>query len=165
MSRKQQSFAFFGPAPYKLVSLTTRDNRLADENSREAAGEAFTTNLCGGTCDICGTAIHNVYRIQCGNGVEFKCGSECATGVAEAAELDTAVKAAKKVHEKAQRKARADKKKANDALLAKCQLSNPMIGDRLGELAKTVNIANSFLLRLINGKPLTKKQLDVLDRL
>jgi hypothetical protein len=72
-------FAHLGPAPYRLVGVETREDRGYDNRQRELAGQPFTTNLCGGTCDHCGTAIHLVFFFRAADGVRFKVGSSCAT--------------------------------------------------------------------------------------
>ncbi len=41
-------------------------------------GLDFTSNLCGGTCDHCGTAIWNVFKFEAANGARFVVGCVCA---------------------------------------------------------------------------------------
>lgn len=64
--------------PFRLIGLETKETRAGVQSYLQANGLAYTTNLCGGSCDHCGTAIFNVYRFRSACGVTFKVGSTCA---------------------------------------------------------------------------------------
>ncbi len=70
-------FSHLGPSPYKFLSSETTEDRTRINAGRAQAGELCTTNMCGGTCEHCGTEIWTVYRFQAGNGRIFKVGSSC----------------------------------------------------------------------------------------
>lgn len=89
-------FSVFGPAPYRFVSLETADDREAEQSYRRGAGLTYTTNLCGGACDLCGTAIFNVYTFEAANGRRFKVGCDCAEKAGEG----EACKAGKRTHDR-----------------------------------------------------------------
>lgn len=70
-------FRAFGPGPYKLLGVDTTEDRKARNSERKGMGQTYTTNMCGGTCDLCSTAIWDVYRFRCADGTTFKVGSTC----------------------------------------------------------------------------------------
>lgn len=76
-------FARFGAGPYSFVSLETTEDRESKNAAAERSGLPFTTNMCGGSCDLCGTAIWNVYTFATADGRKFKVGCECATKAGE----------------------------------------------------------------------------------
>jgi hypothetical protein len=76
-------FSVFGPGPYRLVGYETEDDRALIQKYRENAGLTFTTNLCGGSCELCGTAIWNVYIFEAANGRRFRVGCDCAEKAGE----------------------------------------------------------------------------------
>jgi hypothetical protein len=86
MAPTAHPFAVFGPAPYRLVGFETTDDREAEQNYRRNSGLSYTTNLCGGSCDLCGTAIWNVYTFEASNGRRFKVGCDCAEKAGEGVE-------------------------------------------------------------------------------
>ena len=71
-------FSEFGPGPYRLDGIEDVAIRYELNYARESNGLSFTTNLCGGTCDLCGTAIWNVFIFKCANGAKFRVGEICA---------------------------------------------------------------------------------------
>lgn len=74
------SFAHIAPGPYSLVGFESEDMR-AERYAHTAATVDFciqTDNLCGGTCEHCGTPIFDVYTFRASNGVKFKVGCDCA---------------------------------------------------------------------------------------
>lgn len=81
MTDSTHPLAHLGPAPYTLLGFETAADRGAVEAAKKSAGGAYTTNLCGGTCDLCGTAIFNVAHIRCGNGARIKLGCDCVEKV------------------------------------------------------------------------------------
>lgn len=76
-------FSKFGPGPYSFVSLETTEDREALNCHRQAMGLTYTTNLCGGTCDLCGTAIWNVFTFETSDGRRFRVGCDCAEKAGE----------------------------------------------------------------------------------
>jgi hypothetical protein len=76
-------FEIFGPGPYTFVGFSDSDSREAEQNYRMNAGLPYTTNLCGGSCDLCGTAIWNVYTFESASGFKFKVGVDCAAKAGE----------------------------------------------------------------------------------
>jgi hypothetical protein len=76
-------FARFGAGPYSFVSLETSEDREEKNAAAERARLPFTTNMCGGSCDLCGTAIWNVYTFATADGRKFKVGCECAEKAGE----------------------------------------------------------------------------------
>lgn len=69
--------AGMGQAPYRVVGVSTTEDRQLLNRYLQANGMTYTTNLCGGTCDHCGTAIWTVYTIEDRNGQRFKVGCDC----------------------------------------------------------------------------------------
>jgi hypothetical protein len=89
-------FARFGAGPYSFVSLETSEDREEKNAAAERAGLPFTTNMCGGSCDLCGTAIWNVYTFATAEGRKFKVGCECAEKAGEREQVREAKKARKR---------------------------------------------------------------------
>lgn len=87
VTQSTHPFAVFGPGPYTFVSMETTDDRQAANAAAASAGLPFTTNMCGGSCDLCGTAIWTVCRFKTADGRVFKVGSECATKAGESAQV------------------------------------------------------------------------------
>ena len=115
-------FAHLGPAPYRVIGVQTTQDREAAASHARGQGLTYTTNMCGGSCDHCGTAIWDVYTIEAANGCRFKVGSTCVEKAArEAADktlLTDHAKAARKAA-RGKRAAKADKVQAElTALLA-----------------------------------------------
>lgn len=76
--------AGLGKAPFRLVGVETSADRAALNAHRAANGQCYTTNLCGGTCDYCGQAIFNVFRIESADGKDFKVGCDCVRKTGDA---------------------------------------------------------------------------------
>jgi hypothetical protein len=94
--------AHLGPSPYKFVGVQTTDTRADLNHWLRANGKVYTTNLCGGTCDHCGTAISNVYFFEASNGNQFKLGCDCAElEFASDAQLSKQIQAAQKANNRA----------------------------------------------------------------
>ncbi len=70
--------AALAAAPYILIKIETREDREELNEAAARAGLPYTTNMCGGACDLCGTAIWTVYRFRGSDGREFKVGCDCA---------------------------------------------------------------------------------------
>lgn len=70
-------FSQLAQPPYRFVGLETTEDRAALNSHRKAEMLTYTTNLCGGSCDACGTAIFDVYRFLGADGKGFKLGSSC----------------------------------------------------------------------------------------
>ena len=70
--------AVFGPGPYRFLRMECTEERAEAMAARERDGLTYTTNLCGGACDLCGQSIWDVYRFRAANKVEFKLGCDCA---------------------------------------------------------------------------------------
>lgn len=94
-----------GRAPYTVLGFSGTADRAGEQREREANGLTFTTNLCGGTCAVCGQAIFNVYRIKSSDGQEFKVGPDCVAKSGDAG-LKRRVAADKYANAKRLRKAR-----------------------------------------------------------
>jgi len=93
----------------------------------------FTTNLCGGTCDHCGTAISNVFRFEGSDGTRFKVGSVCVDKAAKV--LGSAARADRAI-EKAKSEARNAAKAGRHAReAAKIEEAEAWITDHRDELA------------------------------
>lgn len=109
-------FAHLGPAPYKFVGLETRETREALNAQRKADGLVYTTNLCGGSCDHCGTAIQNVFWFEAADGKRFKVGCDCAEKAHKSDKqlprYMVAARDAKRAHDAKRRRARASEKRA-----------------------------------------------------
>lgn len=96
-------FSHIGPAPYRFLGIESTEDRVGLNAQRAAHGETFTTNMCGGSCDHCGTAIWTVFRFQAADGKRFKVGSTCVAKASKQIAYDydptliKAVKAARKL--------------------------------------------------------------------
>ena len=113
-TRPRHPFAHLAPGPYRFLGLETLEAREEMNRDRERDGLVYTTNLCGGACDHCGTSIWDVYRFQGSDGTRFKLGSSCVLRMLEPgspAAHDPAIAKAKA----AIRKANAAKRHARDA--------------------------------------------------
>ncbi len=77
MENATHPFSHLGPAPYRFLGFEDTSDRKALNSHLRAEGQTYTTNMCGGSCDHCGTAIWNVFRFRAADGVEFKVGSTC----------------------------------------------------------------------------------------
>jgi hypothetical protein len=71
-------FSHLGQAPYRFLGLETLEDREAKNQDKCNAGEIYTTNMSGGSCDHCGTEISNVCRFVSADGKRFKVGCDCA---------------------------------------------------------------------------------------
>lgn len=71
-------FARFGSAPYTFARMSTREDREEQQAYAMNAGLPYTTNLCGGSCDLCGHSLENVFYFRTAEGTEFKVGCDCA---------------------------------------------------------------------------------------
>lgn len=93
--------------PYTFLGLETQENRVLEATFAREAGRPYTTNThCGGSCDLCGMAITNVYRFRGADGRAFKLGCDCAElGFANTPEMLKAVKEAKNERRRALRQA------------------------------------------------------------
>jgi hypothetical protein len=109
--------AGLGEAPFRVVGLETTSDRAALNAEARSAGRMYTTNLCGGACDYCGTAIFNVYRIESADGRKFKVGSDCVKKTGDAGMI-RAVAAA----ESARRRARAERNRVEQIKAARERL-------------------------------------------
>ena len=158
----------FGPAPYRFVGFESADDREAEQNARMGMGLSYTTNYCGGACDLCGTAIWNVYFFEAANGRRFKVGCECAE---KAGEGRTA-KEGRRNQERAAAEARGFQVRLErlDAERAR-NLADPTIGealtnDEVYELTKMIQEFEDAAIRLASrhfGTPKQRiKKLDVM---
>jgi len=86
--------AGLGFAPFKLVGIETTADRQLINTQRASNGMMFTTNMCGGTCDYCGMAIMDVYKIKSADGKTFKVGCDCVLKTGDAGIINTVKKAA-----------------------------------------------------------------------
>lgn len=107
-------FAHIAPGPYKFRGLQNTEDRALIQATRESEGLSFTTNLCGGSCDHCGTAIFNVFFFEGANGKRFKVGADCAEKAEEEIEgkLPTRSLAAARLAAKEARNAKARERAA-----------------------------------------------------
>jgi hypothetical protein len=101
--------AGLGKAPFKIIGFEGVEDRIAHNVSRAAHGLTYTTNACGGTCDYCGKAIFNVYRIRSADQKEFAVGCDCVCKTGDAGMVKIVTDIAKE-HAKARRQAREDAK-------------------------------------------------------
>lgn len=76
-------FSVFGPGPYTFVGLETTDDRQAANAAAMNSGLTYTTNMCGGSCDLCGHEIWNVFTFKTATGRKFKVGCDCAEKAGE----------------------------------------------------------------------------------
>lgn len=115
-----ESFAHIAPGPYRLIGVSTEEDREIDNTERNmnAVGtETVITNSCGGTCDHCGTAIFTVYKFVAADGTKFKVGCDCAEKALCGEENQNAARAVDKVK-------RAIDSKKRKALAARKHASN-----------------------------------------
>ena len=84
-------FSHIMNGPYKLVGFSTPEDRESMNAHRKSEGLTYTDNLCGGTCEHCGTAISIVCTIEGAEG-RFKVGSTCVEKVTASPEITTKVK-------------------------------------------------------------------------
>ena len=71
-------FAHIAPGPYRFAGMETEEDRAELNCDLERDGKPFTTNLSGGSCHHCWTAISEVYWFVCRTtGKRFKVGSTC----------------------------------------------------------------------------------------
>jgi hypothetical protein len=114
-ARPRHPFAHLAPGPYRFLGLETYEAREEKNRDAERDGLVFTTNLCGGSCDHCGTSIWDVYRFAGSDGTRFKLGSSCVLRMLEPSpehRHDPAIAKARA----AIRKAAAAKRHARDAV-------------------------------------------------
>lgn len=111
-----EAYGVLGRAPYTVLGFQGTADRAGEQREREAAGLTFTSNLCGGTCAVCGQAIFNVYRIRSADGVEFKVGPDCVAKSGDAG-LRRRVASDKYANAKRLRKAREAAREAAAKLL------------------------------------------------
>jgi hypothetical protein len=114
-------FAIFGAGPYTFARMQTTEDREALNAAAAAAGLPFTTNMCGGSCDLCGTAIWCVFWFRTADGREFKVGSECAQKAGEGGQVKQAKRDRKREVYEAQARATREQRleserDANEAL-------------------------------------------------
>lgn len=112
------SFAHIAPGPYRFVGYESEDMRAERKAHELASATDFvvqTDNMCGGTCDHCGTPIFDVYFFRAADGTKFKVGCECAekalSGEDDARAL-ASFRATKRKIDSKKRKALAEKKDA-----------------------------------------------------
>lgn len=70
-------FAHIAPGPYRYLGAESTADREALAAASRSNGETYTTNMCGGSCDHCGTAISDVHRFRGSDSKVFKVGSSC----------------------------------------------------------------------------------------
>jgi len=106
-------FDHLAPGPYRFIGAESTGDRVRRNASREARGDAYTTNMCGGSCDHCGTAIWDVYRFEGADGARFKVGSSCARKAfaGEQSKAAADFDKARRREERAKRAARAQERK------------------------------------------------------
>lgn len=133
-------FAAFGPAPYTFVRMQTREDRGVLMAERQAAGLPYTTNLCGGACDVCGTSIWNVYWFRSASGVEFKVGEDCADKALGSGACKRAVRErrADEIREAARvsREERLELERINNELAGHGRLTNDELALEIERLAR-----------------------------
>lgn len=106
-----------GKAPFTFVGFSSTSDRAASNSYLEKNGYLFTTNLCGGTCDYCGKAIFNVFRLRSADGKEFVVGCDCVAKAGDRG-LKAIVENIEKIEATAKRHAKEAAKVAEiDALL------------------------------------------------
>lgn len=134
--------AGLGQAPFRVVRLETTEDRASVQAERKSAGQTYTTNYCS-TCDVCGTAIHNVFWIESADGNRFKAGVDCVEKAGNKGMVDTTKKL------KAEQKA---KLKAEQALV-KAQVAR-IVNDWILQVVD-VNVWSG--LRELYHTPITNK--------
>ena len=140
------SFAHIAPGPYRLIGVETEDMR-AERYSHEMATIDYcvhTDNMCGGTCEHCGTPIFDVYTFRASNGVKFKVGCDCAEKALGSTDDSSALasfQAAKRKVDSKKRKALANRKDAaaREWLIANMTAleSKPSPNERRAEIGET----------------------------
>ena len=75
--------AGLGKAPFRFIGVETNSDRAALNREAESNGLMFTTNYCT-SCDFCGMAINDAYRLQSADGNRFKVGCECVKKTGDA---------------------------------------------------------------------------------
>ena len=185
MTTETHPLAALGPAPYRFVGLETSDDRTAANVARESAGLAFTTNDCGGACDLCGTAIWNVFSFEAANGRRFKLGCDCAdlaglTGQALADFKESRREHARALRAERTRIAREEREAGRKEAAAHAEREAKRIADAIWartdwrEKIDAVvesgsdwaqGVAKSFAERIDGGRELTAGQIGLLDRI
>jgi hypothetical protein len=124
----EHPFARFGTGPYVFVGLQTIEDREALNRASESAGLPYTTNMCGGSCELCGTAIWNVFTFETSCGKRFKVGCECATKAGEGNQVKDGIKARKREirdeSERANREERLEAQRVANGLLGHGRVTN-----------------------------------------
>ena len=115
MNATTHPFEHLGPAPYRVIGVETTADREARNGALRGSGRSYTTNMCGGTCAHCSTAIWNVYTIECADGTRHKVGSTCVEKAAKASGDRVLARDAKDRKRVIDRKARARRKAAKVA--------------------------------------------------
>lgn len=110
--------AGLGIAPFTVVGIESTADRAAMNREREANGQVFTTNNCGGTCDYCGQAIWNVFKIRSADGHEFKVGCDCVRKTGDAGLIRIVDEGVKKIERKARQQRAAEAAAAGKAYFA-----------------------------------------------
>ena len=144
MSIARKNIEHYGPSPYRLVGTEYR-------------GRTRLGTMTGSECDLCFTAIHNIYHVECGNGVTIKCGCDCAKSIT-CPEFQRQVTLEKRKHDKALRAARKAVKEEAGRVVAKAQLEayESRLRNGMGYFY------HSCLKQLRAGKPLSPKQVEAL---
>ena len=65
-----------GKAPFRYIGMVAQDIQYGQRVVGSIGGIEITTNP-GGTCDHCGHAILNMFRVQSSDGKTFKVGCDC----------------------------------------------------------------------------------------
>lgn len=99
----EHPFSHLGQAPYRFLGLETMEDREARNQDLCNAGEVYTTNMCGGSCDHCGHEIWNVCCFISADGKRFKVGCDCAEKALDGTARKAVVTAAKKHQSKVRR--------------------------------------------------------------
>lgn len=88
-------FSHIAQPPYRFIGFSTPEGREAQQESLKAEGKLYTTNLCGGTCDHCGSSIELVCTLEGmlnGSPFRFKVGSTCVEKAANSPKIVDKVK-------------------------------------------------------------------------
>lgn len=101
--------AGLGKAPFRYAGMVDQDIRYGMATIGEVGGCLLQTTP-GGTCDYCGMAILNMFRVQSADGKTFKVGCDCIEKVD--AKLAKAIAPEIKRRKDAREKARIDAAKA-----------------------------------------------------
>lgn len=112
-------FNHLGPAPYKFVGRFQMPSKLLIDKNPSAYNMALSSLpkiISGyGSCAHCGTAIKNVYIIECSNSNRYGVGCDCIFKIDSDPVLVNKVKRAKAAADKEAQKA-SKKTKLEDAL-------------------------------------------------